>query len=227
MTKSLFPLTILVVIIFLHPLTCYGKIGYVSDMLLLSLREGPGNSFALIKTLTSNTPVEILEEKNKYYKVALESNEVGWVDKKFIIFTEPKILIINQLKIDNAALEKKLIKTRSDSTLLQNSLASLQQEHARLKKEYDILLKREKSRKMDPDGELPENIKKIIRENEIIKKKHQVVSDELAVLKNKKDDLFKTGMIKWFLSGTAVLLLGWIIGQSVSIKKQRPSSLLR
>jgi SH3 domain protein len=38
--------------------------------------------------------------------------------------------------------------------------------------------------------------------------------------------MFKTGMIKWFLAGVGVLLLGWVIGLSVSSRQGGSSSLL-
>jgi SH3 domain protein len=57
-------------------------------------------------------------------------------------------------------------------------------------------------------------------------KENLALSQELALLKKENKNLFKTSMIKWFLSGVGVLLLGWIIGQGISSRKRKSSSSL-
>ncbi len=44
----------------------YGETHYVTDILILNLREGPGIDHKVIRTLKSNMPVEILEESDRY-----------------------------------------------------------------------------------------------------------------------------------------------------------------
>jgi len=239
MKKSLFTLIVFIIIISLFPLASSARTGYVSDMLFLTFRQGPGNSYAVEKTLMSNTPVVILEEKNGFYKVELESKEVGWVDKNFIIFTLPKTLMINKLEKKNKNLSNKIMKLESSVGELQDKLLSIEQNDSQTKEELEISLKKaldEKNKTInmlsDTQGEYEtltrqsKNIKNIVKENKILKEKTQTLSKELATIKGKDKNFFKTGMIKWFLTGSGVLLLGWIIGQSVSSKKQRSSSLL-
>ncbi len=240
MKKSLFTLIVFIIIISLFPLASSARTGYVSDMLLLTFRQGPGNSYAVEKTLMSNTPVLILEEKNSFYKVELESKEVGWVDKNFIIFTLPKTLMINKLEKENKNLSNKIMELQSSVGELQDKLSSIEQNDSQTKEELEISLKKaldEKNKTINMLSDTQEeydtltrqskNIQKIIKENKILKEQTQTLSGELEIIKEKSKNLFKTGMIKWFLTGSGVLLLGWIIGQSVSSKKQRSSSLLR
>ena len=240
MKKSLFTLIIFIIIISGFPLASSARTGYVSDMLFLTFRQGPGNSYAVEKTLMSNTPVLILEEKNGFYKVELESNEVGWVDKNFIIFTLPKTLMINKLEKENKSLSNKIMELQSSVEELQDKLSSVNQNYSQNKEKLEISLKTaldEKNKTInmlsDTRGEYDnltrqsKNIQKIVKENKILKEQTQTLSEELEIIKKKSKNLFKTGMIKWFLTGSGVLLLGWIIGQSVSAKKQHSSSLLR
>jgi len=240
MKKSLFTLIVFIIIISLFPLASSARTGYVSDMLFLTFRQGPGNSYAVEKTLMSNTPVLILEEKNEFYKVELESKEVGWVDKNFIIFTLPKAVMINKLEKENKSLSNKTMELQSRVRELQDELASVEQNYSQTKEKLEISLKtalNEKNKTInmlsDTQGEYDtltrqsKNIQKIIKENKILKEQTQTLSGELEIIKEKSQNFFKTGMIKWFLTGSGVLLLGWIIGQSVSAKKQHSSSLLR
>ncbi len=240
MKKSLFTLIVFIIIISLFPLASSARTGYVSDMLLLTFRQGPGNSYAVEKTLMSNTPVVILEEKNEFYKVELKSKEVGWVDKNFIIFTLPKTLMINKLEKENKNLSNKIMELQSSVGALQDKLSSIEQNDSQTKEELEISLKKaldEKNKTINMLSNTQEeydtltrqsrNVQKIIKENKILKEQTQTLSGELEIIKEKSKNLFKTGMIKWFLTGSGVLLLGWIIGQSVSSKKQQSSSLLR
>ena len=240
MKKSLFTLIVFIIIISLFPLASSARTGYVSDMLLLTFRQGPGNSYAVEKTLMSNTQVLILEEKNGFYKVELESKEVGWVDKNFIIFTLPKTLMINKLEKENKNLSNKIIELQSSVGALQDKLSSIEQNDSPTKENLEISLKKaldEKNKtinmlsdtqeKYDTLTRQSKNIQEIVKENKILKEQTQTLSEELAIIKGGNKNLFKTGMIKWFLTGAGVLLLGWIIGRSVSSKKQQSSSLLR
>jgi SH3 domain protein len=240
MKKSILNLLIFIIIMWLLPLSGYAKTGYVSDMLLLTFRQGPGNSYAVIKTLISNTPVVILEEKDGFYKVELTSNEIGWVDKKFIIFTTPKTLIINQLKTENAKLTDQIENLQSNKDTFQDKISSIKQDYAQTKAQLETSLKTamdeqkkttnllsESQNRYNTLAEQSKNIQNVIKENRKLKEQNQILSDELAIFKEKNSTLFKTGMIKWFLTGAGVLLLGWIIGHSVSSRRQQTSSLLR
>ena len=211
MKKSLFYFMIFIAILFLLPLLSWAKTGYVSDRLIVNFRQGPDNASAVIKTLKSDDPVFILEEENEFYKIELQSKEIGWVDKKFITFELPKTLIIDQLKQENDSLKNKV----SELTLLETDL----------KKNVDTLLS-DKDIKSDDHIENAANNQKIVQENQMYQEKNIALSQELALLKVKNKNLFKTSMIKWFLSGVGVLLIGWIIGQSISSRKRKSSSSL-
>ena len=239
MKKSIFAPIIFIIIIFLFPMSSFAQTGYVSDMLLLTFRQGPGNTYTVKKTLTSNTPVVILEERNGFYKVELASKETGWVDKKFIIFTLPKTVIISQLKQENKNLADKIKIMQSNTENLQGKLSSVNQDYSQVKLQLEASLKTAVNEKNKTENLLSEskkkystltqqskNIQGIIKENKILKKENQTLSDELEIITKKSKTLFKTGMIKWFLTGAGVLLLGWIIGKSVSSKRQNKSSLL-
>jgi SH3 domain protein len=217
MKKLLFHLMIGAMILCLFPTPSPAETGYVSDMLLLNFRQGPGNTHAVIKTLKSNTPVTILEEENGFYKVELQSKEIGWIDKNFIVFEPPKTQIIDQLQQKNKALENKISQLESTGQTLKDTIKSLE---ADLKKggnqpgNHPI--------RMDP----PKNIQELIDKNKQLQKENSRLSKDPDQLNKAQKGLFKSNMIKWFLSGVGVLLLGWIIGQSISSKKQQSRSSL-
>ncbi|SDT93615.1 TIGR04211 family SH3 domain-containing protein [Desulfobacula phenolica] len=228
MKNLLFSLTTLVLAVSAFAQTSLAQTGYVSDMLLLTFRQGPGNSYEVIKTLQSDTPVSIMEEKNGFYKVTLQSNETGWVDKRFIVFKQPKSIVLEQLKQENSSLKDKILQLESSSQALEDAIKNLE---ASLKTALDEKIKTsrllsENREKYDTLIKQSGNIHKLIKENKSLHEQNITLAGNLEKLEKSHKDLFKTSMIKWFLAGVGVLLLGWIIGQSVSSKKRRSGSSL-
>ncbi|MCF8091972.1 MAG: TIGR04211 family SH3 domain-containing protein [Desulfotignum sp.] len=197
-----FSICFLTLVILCTGVFAYGQssTGYVSDMLILTFRQGPGPSYQVLKTLESNTPLTILDEEGDYFKVQLSSGETGWVDKQFVTFDLPKTLIIEELKEENTALKKQLddLKDQTASAL----------------KKYEALKER--------SGD----VLQIIEENKALEKENKQLSQNLALLENESDHFFKDTMIKWFLAGFGVIFLGWLLGQRVSGRKRRPNSIL-
>ena len=84
---------------------CRAQTAYVSDMLILSLKEGPGRQYNTIKTLRSNTPIEIISTADRFLKIQTEEGDVGWVESQYVTKEIPKTLIIEQLNNKIAQLE--------------------------------------------------------------------------------------------------------------------------
>ncbi len=221
------------------PTYSQARTGYVSDMLILTFRQGPGTSFSVLKTLKSNTPLTILEEDKGYYKVELAPGDIGWVDKQFVVFETPKVKIIDQLNQEKARLETRLGTLSNSLDQLKTQLANQQSDQgekadamaATLKEAVDKnkALSTQLKKSQTDYSELQaqsQNVLEVVEKNKILEENNIFLSDKLAQLEKKTSHMFKTGMIKWFLAGVGVLLLGWIIGQSVSSKKKRSSSLL-
>jgi SH3 domain protein len=174
--------------------------GYVTDSLILTFRQGPGPSYTVLKTLESNTPLTILDQEGNYFKVRLSSGETGWVDKQFVMFDLPKTMIIDTLEQEKAALEKQVHALSAENDRLKEQMAALNED--------------------------PKNVIELIEKNDRLEKENKALARNLEQLENESGRLFKTGMIKWFLAGFGVIFLGWLLGQSVSGRNRRQSSLL-
>lgn len=234
MKKSFFQFLILLLLFFGLPSLLPAQTGYVSDMLFLTFREGPGDSYAVIKRLKSDTPVSILEEQGEYYKVELESKETGWVDKRFISFETPKMMIIETLKQENKTLENKILELETQLQSTRNQISTGGNESGQKIKELEAALKTamdetektnlslsDTQKKYDTLIEQSRNIQQIVNENRVFQEKNETLSAELSEFKSKGSGLLKTDMIKWSLFGVGVLLLGWLFGHSTSINKRR------
>jgi SH3 domain protein len=176
------------------------RIGYVTDKLVLTFRQGPGSSYQVLKTLESDTRMTILDEQESYYQVRLSSGETGWVDKQFVTFDTPKTEIIEKLKEAHAALQKQF-----------NALSAV---HEQLKE------------KMAAVSENSEDLYQVLQKNKRLVTENDALSMQVKKMEKESEQLFKTSMIKWFLAGFGVILFGWILGQTVSGRNRRRSSLL-
>ncbi len=234
-------LGLMILLLFFCSLPCHAqtKSGYVSDTLLLTLREGPGNSFSIIKTLKSNTPLIILEEQAGYYKVQLEDDATGWVEKQYIMFDVPKSMKIDQLVNKIKTLEVSLSKVQMLNSSLKELVNSQKAEYVKKLETLEASLKSEMDEKTRIAGLLSEsqkkfnslvaqsgNIQETIKTNKSLVENNKTLEQKLSALEKKNSTLFKTGMIYWFLAGAGVLLFGWIIGHNVSLRRRRSSSLL-
>ena len=218
---------------------CHARTAYVSDMLILTFRQGPGPRYPVISALKSDTPLTIIEEKNGYLKVGLSSGEQGWVDKNYVVTDPPKSIIIDQLKKENAALEDK-IKTvteqagqspsvtapigtdqKTDMAVDQTAMEQLKKDNQTLTQNLDTLKSQYTALKT-----ASANVTAAIKENKRLKTRNASLSATLAQQKENGGFMFKAGMIKWFLAGVGVLLLGWIIGLSLSSRRGGSDSLL-
>ena len=215
------------------------KTAYVSDILILTVRNGPARSYEVFRTIESGERLLIIEEKEGFTKIKLDNGDVGWTQTQYLTFDTPDHIIIGRL---NKKLEKliskndQLLKTiQSSNTKYSNKETSLLQD----KKDLESVLSKSvlerndfKNKYLtinDKYNELVEKSKNVIllnKENVKIKKTNKEFIEKIETLELKNRTLLKVGMIKWFLSGAGVIFLGWIIGRTVSFRGSRRTGLL-
>ncbi len=215
------------------------KTAYVSDVLVLTVRKGPGRNFEVFNTVESDEKLVVLEEKNGYSKVELLNGEIGWVQTQYLTFKTPDPIIIYRLnkKLEKATAKNSQLIQKIQSLKKENNLKQDQymQEKKNLKSELSKSILEQKSY-LNQYSSVNDNYEKLLeksknvviitRENKKLKLKNNEFLEKIENLENRNKTLLKTGMIKWFLSGAGVIFLGWIIGRSVSSKKTRHGGLL-
>ncbi len=205
---------------------------YVSDVLVITLREGPGTEYKIIKTLKTDTAMEILAEEGRYFRVRTEDNKEGWVLKQYISHKTPKATIIarqteelQQLKTRITELsqqvrdrDEKLTATelllqsgqqemREKFTATTEEYSRLRQEHQTLTDKYNALLDKSK------------HVLQLSRELDALRENHNVLQSELFILQDENSGLKRSKTLWWFLAGAGVLLTGYLAGKSAKRKK--------
>jgi len=148
-------------------------IKYISDVLIINLKDSLKAPYSTTGRVTSGDPVTIIDEQKSYYQVETAEGDTGWISKKYIKDEIPKPLIIKQLKQELSELKSQL---SNDSST--NPLSSRASETAMLaidagecqELEYDINIAKSEIERL-----LQQNIKL----QNLVNESQKVESDEL------------------------------------------------
>ncbi len=219
--------------------------GYVSDRLIIYLKdrlEEPNKNIARVKT---GDRIEILETQGNYHLVKTEGDDKGWILKQYILFTEPKGVLIQTLQSENEKLHNQLVevKKQQDKKFIelrrslqasndQTILIEKVEEVEKLTAERDELFKKNKMLQLSLKSRIMDNTQ--LEKNAIIikqlKKDRKKLDKELTHLRGglnaAKEGSLGEKMaldprIQWLLAGAFILLVGIVIGK---IGKKRNKS---
>jgi len=206
---------------------------YVSDRIIISVRDGQDQNAAVLGYLETAAPVEILEEKGDFLRIRTEDGIEGWVRTQYIVSEKPKALIIDNLKNEIEALNKeiKTIKNEEDSAsnTLSESKKMYQEKIKELKEEVNINQKFaakaksdfiELNKKYTTLLNNSKNTEKLINEVEKLKKLNTELNTEVKSLRKDRKNPLKSIKIQSFIAGAGVLLLGFILGGSAKKRKK-------
>ena len=191
---------------------------YVSDILKLTLRTGPSNQNKILAVIESGQMMEVLQLGNEWSKVRLPNGKEGWVLNRYLSANEP-----HRIKLERLEAKHKNLTAQAATLLEENN--RLKAENKRLKSEssgnQSELLKTRKEY---------EALKSESAEFIAVKTDYERVAGQLsaetAKAKKLEDQLTRMEMnhaIKWFLAGSAVLIVGFLIGFSTKRQRRRPS----
>jgi SH3 domain protein len=210
----------------------YADRRYVSDMIIITLRTGQGQEYKVIKTLKTDTPVEVLEESESYLRVRTEEGEEGWVAKQYITSEVPKFIIIEGLKEETNKLNARVEELEKDQASLLDQFEVAKQSHVAKVKELErnVSNSREEASRLNVELaqitkkhktllDQSKNVVDLISEQKKLKSNKISLSTKVEYLQQENADLRSTRRLQWFLAGGGVFFIGWIAGK-VSRKKK-------
>lgn len=184
---------------------------YVADQLIITLREGMGNEYRVLRTLKTDTPMEVLEEQGRYLRVRLNDGTEGYVLKQYISSKRPKSQRINELQNEVARLSTQV-------TEHAEAVEAAQQASAEAEVLQQKLL--EKEQELIEIRELSDNALMLDKERKRLQRELDAAQKELSRVQEENRTMLSTVSIKWFLAGGGTLLIGWIMGK-LSRRKKR------
>ena len=222
------------VLLFLSINLAWAETRYISDQLIVSLRLEPNNQSEVLTYLRTDTKVEVIGENGDYFKVKTRDNNVGYIQKTYLLKDTPKSFVIKQLSAENESLKKRidsldnqLEATSSKDNIEQTKLSGALAEEKQLAKQFQKELEVTKSRlnKINTDYETlkkdASDVIEIKKERDQLQSMVTTLSTKIAEIEEDKYSLQKSQAIRWFLAGAGVLIVGWLIGRTASSRRRK------
>jgi len=200
---------------------------YVSDQLVITLRQGKGADYKILKTLKTGTPVELLGDSGTYLKVRTADGTEGYVLSQYIMSDPPKALLVTNLKRENSELKNTKNNLQSQLEEVQakyvREFSQLNKKAAAVSQDLQQVQERESTitEKYNTLVAQSENIVQTTEERDQLRKANTKLQAEVKELRARNEKISDTRMIKWFLAGGGVFLLGWLIGKISRKKRSR------
>ena len=193
---------------------------YVTDRLKLTLRSGPSTEHKILAVVESGQKVEILEPGEDWSLVRNANGKEGYVLTGYLMPEPTHNVLLEKLQRKHKA------QTQQAATLLEEN-TRFRSENKKLKSALDKNEKTLQKLRLDYD-----KLKAGSAEYLELKEKYKTVSRQLAEQTKRADTLDEelrsvetNQYIKWFLAGSGVLLMGFIVGFSARRQRRRPSLL--
>jgi len=206
---------------------------YVSDRLIISVRDGQNQNAAVLGYIETGEPVDVLEEKEDFLKIRTEDLIEGWVRIQYIVSEKPKVMIIENLKNEITALKKEIETFNNEQDSASNTLSKTkkmyQEDIEELKEEVNINQKFAAKAKSDFIQlnkkytnllKHSKNTEGLIGEVEKLKKLNAELNTEVKSLRKDQKNPLKSNRIQSFIAGAGVLLFGFILGGSAKKRKR-------
>jgi SH3 domain protein len=191
---------------------------FVTDTVKLTVRTGPSMENKIIAVIESGTAVDVITPGEDWSLVRIPDGKEGYVLNRYLVQNPPSTIQLERLKsrhqeltTEVEALREENSQLTSDTRQLRTELATLQQELNQTSSEFDAL-------KSESAGFLD------------LKAKYDRAASELSAKTSRVETLEKelgqleiSQYIRWFLAGSGVLLVGFILGFSVKRQRRRSS----
>ena len=208
----------LLLVLCLFSTAVYAETMYVSDVLKLTLRTGPSTENKILAVIVSGQSMEVVEFGQEWSQVQLPNGKEGWVLSRYLTPGET-----NNVKLDRLQAKHKNLMAQSAALLEENN--RLQAENKKLETGFKTNQKQADKARSDY-----ETLKTEAAEFLSVKSKYKKAVSQLAEQTAKADkfeqQLSKLEMstyIKWFLAGSGVLVVGFLIGFSTKRQRRRPA----
>jgi SH3 domain protein len=196
------------------------KTMYVTDVLKVTVRTGPSIENKIIKIIESGQRVEVLKPAQEWSQVRLFDGKEGWILNRYLISSESNKIRLGRLESEHSELkiEFKTIleensKLKTENETLSSALSDSEKALKQVRSDY-------------------ESLKTSSAEFLTLKSKYEKASRQLSEQSKKADQLEKqvaklelSNYIRWFLAGSGVLTVGFIIGFSTKRRRRQPSLL--
>ncbi|MGD9179857.1 MAG: TIGR04211 family SH3 domain-containing protein [Desulfobacterales bacterium] len=191
---------------------------YVSDILKLTLRTGPSTENKILAVIESGQMLDVVKAGDEWSQAQLPDGKEGWVLSRYLTPHET-----NNIKLERLEAKHKNLMIQSAALLEENNRLKAESK----KRSIEFEANQKQMLKAQTDYE---TLKTEVAEFITLKSKYENAISQLAEQTAKAEKLEEqlTGLeltyyIKWFLAGSGVLVIGFLIGFSTKRQRRRPA----
>ncbi|RPH51781.1 MAG: TIGR04211 family SH3 domain-containing protein [Desulfobacteraceae bacterium] len=203
------------VVLFFAPVVQAEKM-YVRDILKITVRAGRGVEYKIIEVLESGQEIEVISIDDEWANVRLQNGKEGWVSGKYLTSEKTNSMVLKRIQEKESSLSSQINALRVENAKLKGELKGIGLQLAESQQNLFEIKKAHESLKINSGGyiQLESDYKNAARKLAEQSKKSESLEDELTKVLQQQN-------IKWFFSGAAVIILGFIIGYSSRREKRR------
>jgi SH3 domain protein len=224
---------------------------YISDVLVVNIRDNFEFPYTVVGRVTSNDPVTVVEEKNKHVLIETNDGKRGWIASQYITSESPKSLRIEHLEqqIDDMKKELDILEPGEGTTNNSETTNQDSSEYERLKVERDTLAAEvEKLRQSAAVTEPPTDTASLATDFKQLQSDYASLLEQKNSLDQQLVDINagasqavpsllegginqpeihklseKKSIIYWLLAGVAIFLCGVLSGKLTGRRRKRLS----
>ncbi len=200
--------------------TARAETKYVVEHIQVNARTGSSLEHKVVTMLESGQKVQVMEVDKDWSRIKLPDGREGWISSRFLTSSEPRRLVLERLQKKYNELNDQVNVLTEENNLLKEENRILKSELASNKEALDGITKNYQELKQDSSEFI--DLKTSEQEARL---KLQEVTSLAENLEREASGLRNQQNIRWFLAGSGVLFLGFLIG-SINKRKRRRSSLL-
>ena len=208
----------LVLLFCLFSASVYGETMYVSDILKLTLRTGPSIENKIISVIESGQMMEVIKFGDEWSQVQLPNGKEGWVLSRYLTTNET-----HNIKLERLEAKHKNLMIQAAELLEENNM--LKAENKRFSTESKANQKQLVKTQADYEA-LKTEAAEFLTLKTNYKRAASQLTEQTAKAKQLEEELSSLEMstyIKWFLAGSGVLIVGFLIGFSTKRQRRRPA----
>lgn len=182
---------------------------YVTDVFEVTMRSGPSTSNSIIRMLRSGESVKLLEEDldTKYSFVETADGKQGYVITRFLEDSPVARQVLAELQQQHQQQRQELDAQAAQIDELKQSLQREQDDNAALK-----VALRASEQELSEVREAAQNTLNILEQNKRLQTVVDQLREEKSVLSSTNAELSDSTRIDWFVRGSAVSLIAFVIG---------------
>ena len=193
---------------------------YVTDVLRLVMRSGPGGGFDTVAIIQSGQALEITGTQGEWAEIKLPDGKEGWVLERYLVSQPTSGILLDSLNRKNQALSEQAASLREENKQFKKEIATLTTKLTQAEKELEKTTKTYEALKRDSAGFI--NLKRQYQKTSTELKQKTKLADDMQ---NRIQKLETSRTIRWVITGAGILLVGLLLGLTMRRQRRRPSLL--